>query len=595
MALKTKHIYQFGAYRLDPEEKVLERDGRAVSLPPKDLETLLVLAERAGHIVEKEELLDKVWPGVFIEEGNLARHIFNLRQVLGEGPDGRQYIETVPKRGYRFVGLLTEVDEPSESPGGAVAVASTPSQGVPHVSRKRLLWLWPLAALLAATAILVVWRFSLTRNPPAHRVMLAVLPFANLSGDAHEDYFADGLTEEMIAQLGQLQPAKLGVIARTSIVRYKNTKESIAQIGQELGVGYLLEGSVRRGGGRVRITAQLIQSAQQTHVWAETYERPVTDVLSIQKEIAEKISDSLSIELLPAEASSPEKGSTNFESYDNYLLGLHELGQGTKESVNKAIQYFQDGIAKSPKDARLYSALAKAYGAATTYYSSPFEVMPRAKEAASKAIELDPNFASAHVDLGYAHLFFDWDWPAAEREFRRALEINPSLPEAQLGYADYLGTLGRSDEALFRVRQAYLYDPLNVESRNEALWNYYFSGRMPETIDQCRKMIELEPAVGTPYSVLAMAYAQVGNRAETVRAADEVIRIGDSASDLATVASALAQVGEKTKANQTLSRALELAKHQYVCRFIVAAAYTELGENEKALQSLEQAFLQRST
>jgi serine/threonine-protein kinase len=330
-------------------------------------------------------------------------------------------------------------------------------------------------------------------------------------------------------------------------------------------------------------------------VWAETYERPVTDVLSIQKEIAEKISDSLSIELLPAEASSPEKGSTNFESYDNYLLGLHELGQGTKESVNKAIQYFQDGIAKSPKDARLYSALAKAYGAATTYYSSPFEVMPRAKEAASKAIELDPNFASAHVDLGYAHLFFDWDWPAAEREFRRALEINPSLPEAQLGYADYLGTLGRSDEALFRVRQAYLYDPLNVESRNEALWNYYFSGRMPETIDQCRKMIELEPAVGTPYSVLAMAYAQVGNRAETVRAADEVIRIGDSASDLATVASALAQVGEKTKANQTLSRALELAKHQYVCRFIVAAAYTELGENEKALQSLEQAFLQRST
>jgi TolB-like protein/DNA-binding winged helix-turn-helix (wHTH) protein len=546
MALKTKHIYQFGAYRLDPEEKVLERDGQAVSLPPKDLETLLVLAERAGHIVEKEELLERVWPGVFIEEGNLARHVFNLRQVLGEGPDGRQYIETVPKRGYRFVGLLQEHDEPAESQA-AVAVANDQPRTPLPGSRRQTLWLWSLALVLAVTAILVVWRFSLTRNPPAHRVMLAVLPFANLSGDAHEDYFADGLTEEMIAHLGQLQPAKLGVIARTSIVRYKNTKESIAQIGQELGVGYLLEGSVRRGGGRVRITAQLIQSAQQTHVWAETYERPVTDVLSIQKEIAEKISDSLSIELLPAEASSPANGSTNFESYDNYLLGLHELGQGTKESVNKAIQYFQDGIAKSPKDARLYSALAKAYGAATTYYSSPFEVMPRAKEAASKAVELDPNFASAHVDLGYAHLFFDWDWPAAEREFRRALEINPSLPEAQLGYADYLGTLGRSDEALFRVQQAYLYDPLNVESRNEALWNYYFSGRMPETIDQCRKMIELEPAVGTPYSVLAMAYAQVGNRAETVRAADEVIRIGNSASDLATVASALAQVGEKAR------------------------------------------------
>lgn len=590
--MKTKHIYQFGSYRLDAEERVLERDGQAVSIPPKDLDMLFVLVEKAGHIVEKEELLQRVWPGVFIEEGNLARHVFNLRQVLGEGPDGRKYIETVPKRGYRFVGLLKEVDQP---PSTQVVASAEQLRVAPDVSRGRTLWLWPTAMILAAVAILVTWRFWPTRNPPAQRVMLAVLPFANLSGDAHEDYLADGLTEEMIAQLGQLQPARLGVIARTSIVRYKNTKENIAQIGKELGVGYLLEGSVRRGGGRVRITAQLIQAAAQTHVWAETYERPVTDVLAIQKEIADRVTHSLSIELLPAQESALAPSPVNLESYDKYLLGRHELELGTRESVSKAIDYLQAAIAQDPKDARLYSALAKAYGAATTYYSSPFEVMPRAKEAASKAIELNPNFASAHVDLGYAHLFFDWDWPAAEKEFRRALEINPSLADAQLGYADYLGTLGRSDEALSRVQQAYLYDPLNVESRAEALWIYYFSGRMPETIDQCHKMIELEPAVGTPYSVLAMAHAQLGNRDETARAADEVIRIGNSASDLATVASALAQVGEKAKANQTLSRALELAKHQYVCRFIVATAYTELGENEKALESLEQAFLQRST
>jgi TolB-like protein/DNA-binding winged helix-turn-helix (wHTH) protein/Flp pilus assembly protein TadD len=593
-ALKIKHIYEFDCYRLDTEEKVLKRDGKAVQIPPKDLETLQALVERAGHIVEKDELLEKVWPGVFIEEGNLARHIFNLRQVLGEGPDGRQYIETVPKRGYRFVGLLEQHDEPADAPDAAL-VASTPSQGAPHVSRRRLLWLWPLAALLALTAILVVWRLSLTRNAPPQRVMLAVLPFANLSGDVHEDYFADGLTEEMIAQLGQLQPAKLGVIARTSIVRYKNTKENIAQIGQELGVGYLLEGSVRRGGGRVRITAQLIQATQQTHVWAETYERPVTDVLSIQKEIAEKIRNSLSIELLPAKPDSPADGPTNFESYDNYLLGLHELGQGTKDSVNKAIQYFQDGIAKDPKDARLYSALAEAYAAATTYYSSPAEVMPRAKEAALRAVELDPTLASAHANLGYVHLFFDWDWPSAEKEYRLALEINPSSPDAQLGYANYLGTLGRFDEALSRVQQAYLYDPLAVGSRNEALWIYYFSGRMPETIEQCRKTIELEPAAGTAYAVLTMAYAQLGKHSETLRAAENAIRIANNPSGLATTASALAQVGEKSKANQVLGTALEEAKRQYVCRFIVATAYTELGENEKALESLQQAFVQRST
>ena len=198
---------------------------------------------------------------------------------------------------------------------------------------------------------------------------------------------------------------------------------------------------MRRGGDRVRITAQLIRATEQTHLWAESYERPLTDVLNIQREIAEKITHSLSIQLLPAQTSASAISPVNLESYDKYLLGLHELGEDTRESVNKAIHYFQEGIAKDPKDARLYVALAEAYNASTTYYSSPAEVMPRAKEAAQSAVELDANLASAHVKLGYVRLFFDWDWSAAEREYRRALEINPSLPEAQLGYANYLGTV----------------------------------------------------------------------------------------------------------------------------------------------------------
>jgi TolB-like protein/DNA-binding winged helix-turn-helix (wHTH) protein/Tfp pilus assembly protein PilF len=592
--LKTKHIYQFGAYHLDTKEKVLVREGQPVALPPKDLETLVVLVERAGHIVGKEELLEKVWPGVFIEENNLARRVFNLRQALGDAPDGRKYIETVPKRGYRFVGSVQERGDSSESSVPALPPIDSP-QPAPRLKRWKILWVRALAVALVVAASLLAQRFWQAGNASPQRVMLAVLPFENLSGNANEDYFSDGLTEEMIAQLGQVQPSRLGVVARTSVVHYKNTKESIAQIGRELGVGYVMEGSVRRAGGRVRITAQLIQAAQQTHVWAETYERPLDDVLTIQREIAQKITDSLSIELLPAEAQSDANAHINLERYDNYLLGLHELGQGTKGSVTKAIQYFQEAIEKDPKDARLYSALSQAYDAATTYYSSPADVMPRAKEAALKAVELDPNLASAHVKLGYVHLFFDWDWPAAEKEYRRALEINPSSPEAQLGYANYLGTLGRFDEALSRVQQAYLYDPLAVESRNEALWIYYFSGRMRETIDQCHRTIELEPGAGTPYIVLAMAHAQMGKRAETLRATEDATRFADFPSGNATTASALAQVGEKMKAQQILDRALEQAKRQYVCRFIVATAYTELGDNEKALESLQQAFLQRST
>lgn len=594
--MKSKHLYGFGSYRLDALERVLLHDGQPVTLPPKDLETLLVLVERAGHIVEKEELLEKVWPGVFVEEGNLARHIFNLRQVLGDSPDGRKYIETIPKRGYRFVAAVHEDSEPA-APHLAAPQASEPAHSAVSPGQKRSLWLWPLAllAVLAVTMILIARHFWSLRNPSPERVMLAVLPFANLSGDAHEDYFADGLTEEMITQLGQLQPRRLGVIARTSTIRYKDTKETAAQIGQELGVGYLLEGSVRRGGERVRVTAQLIQAAEQTHLWAETYERPLTDVLSIQREIAEKITHSLSIQLLPGATSVSANSDVNFESYDKYLLGLHELGEGTRESENKAIQYFQEGIAKDPNDARLYAALGEAYHAQTTYHSSPTEVMPLAKEAALRALELDPNLASAHVTLGNVRLIFDWDWAAAETEYRRALDINPSSPEAQLGYATYLATLGHFDEAISRVQQAYLFDPLAVESRSEALWIYYFSGRMPETVTQCEKTIELEPAADLPYAMLALAYAQMGQRTETLRAAENAIRLANSPSVITTTASALARVGQSHEAKQLLSKALEQAKERYVCRFLVAATYTELGENEKALESLDQAFLQRST
>jgi len=571
----------------------LSRDGEAVLIPPKDLETLVVLVESAGHIVEKGELLEKVWPGVYIEEGNLARRIFNLRQVLGESPDGSKFIETIPKRGYRFVGAVRDQGEEASSS----AVASLISDQPQHLENdyKKRFWLIALGTLVIVSAIYVTLRLHPTRTASPQRVMLAVLPFENLSGSPDEDYFADGLTQEMIAQLGQVQPAKLGVIARTSTVRYKHTAEPIVQIGQELGVAYVLEGSVRRSGDRVRITAQLIQAAQQTHIWAETYERSLDDVLNIQREIAGKITTSLSIELLPAGARSDASRPVHLDSYDKYLLGLHELGRGTRESVAKAIQYFQEGIAKDPNNARLYAALSEAYEAATTYYSSPSEVMPKAKDAALKAVELDPNLANAHVKLGDARLFYDWDWSAAEKEYRLALEINPSLPDAQLGYADYLATIGRFDEALSRVQQAYLYDPLAVESRNEALWIYYFSGRMPETIDQCHKSIELEPAAGTPYAVLAIAYAQLGKHSETLQAAEEAVRVASNPSALATTASALAHVGAKTRAHQVLDQALQNAKEHYVCRYLVAAAYTELGENEEALQSLQEAFAQRST
>jgi serine/threonine protein kinase/Flp pilus assembly protein TadD len=485
--------------------------------------------------------------------------------------------------------LAAVATHPEDRPAGAVERAA------PRLSRRGGIALALVMLTSGLAAINTFRRNDSAAQPRETRAMLAVLPFENLTENADQQYFADGLTEEMTAQLGQLQPAKLGVIARTSTVRYKQAKQTAAQIGRELGVEYLLDGSVRRVGERVRVIAQLVHASKQTQLWTETYERPVTDVLHIQREIADHLIRSLSIQLLPARASTPAAGPVNFESYDKYLLGLHEVGKGTRDGGNKAIGYFKEALARNPGNARIHAALAQAYTAVNTYYSSPTEVMPLAREAAQRALALDQELAAAHVTLGNVRLLFDWDWSGAEREYRRALEINPNLPEANLGYATYLGTLGRFDEAISRVRQAYRFDPLALESRNEALWIYYFSGRMHETVEQCRQTIDLEPAAGLPYTMLALAYAHLGQRAETLRAAESAVRLADSPTILTTTASALARAGQRVEARQLLTRALALAKERYVCRFNVAAAYVDLGDTEQAFESLEQAYLQRST
>lgn len=551
-----------------------------------------MLVERAGHIVEKEELLEKVWPGVFIEEGNLSRRIFNLRQLLGHGLDDRPYIETIPKRGYRFTAMVRE----DGADGSAVMVASEqPEVRTNSGQPRRLASYFFFAGAVALTAILGTWLFWPRSSAPSQKIMLAVLPFDNLSEDPPEDYFADGLTDEMITQLGQLQPAQLGVIARTSAMRYKNSRLSASQICRELGVNYLLEGSVRQVGQRVRITAQLIQGTDQTNLWAETYETNLTDILNTQRDIAERIRRSLQVQLLAAHVNSP---AFHFdpEAYRKYLLGLNEFRKGTRDGIENAIHDFREAIAIDDQNPKLYAALAQAYMWSQPYYKSPTVEVPLAKEAALKALELDPTLAGAHVTMGEAHLLFDWDWKAAEAEYRKALDINPSSSEAQSGYANYLSTVGRHSEAVSHLQQAYLVDPLNVEARNEALWVYYFSGRMQQTVEQAQKTIEMEPQAGEPYALLALAYADLGQQSETVHAAENAARYAqNSPSELATAASALARAGQKVRARQLLEQALVLAKTHYVCRFIVAGVFADLGENEKALDSLQLAFQQRSS
>jgi tetratricopeptide (TPR) repeat protein len=386
------------------------------------------------------------------------------------------------------------------------------------------------------------------------------------------------------------------VIARTSAMRYKHTKESIAQIGHELGVNYVLEGSVRLAGQRVRITAQLIQAGDQTHLWAESYETALTDILKVQREIAERITGSLRLELLRSQKSGDTEAHFNPEAYRKYLLGLNEARKGTREAQGKAIQYFQEATAIDPQDARPYAALAEAYSASVPYYMGPKEAWPLIKQAAHKALEIDPNRADAHVTLGDTALLMDWDWAAAKAEYDRALAINPNSPAAHLGYEIYFATQGRHDEAIAHARQAFLIDPLAVEARTWTLWVNYDSGHLQETVDEAKRALELEPEAALPYALLALAHADLGQKDEAVKAAQNALRLGgDSGSVIATAASALARAGEPGRARQALSQALELEKRQYVCRFLVGAVYMDLGETDQAYQSLEKAFLQRSS
>jgi len=580
---------RFGVFEADFFAGELRKNGMKVKLHAQPLAVLKILLEHSGEVVTRDELKQRLWgSNTFVDfEHGLNKAINKLREALSDDADTPRYIQTLPRRGYRFIGPLT-MTKPAE--------LATP----PQRTKSKLRFTAAFASAGLVLFALGIYWFGIghrvSQTPPREKAMLAVLPFENMSGDQSEDYFADGLTEEMIAQLGQLQPAKLGVIARTSAMRYKHTKESIAQIGHELGVNYLLEGSVRLAGQRVRITAQLIQASDQTHRWAESYETALTDILKVQREIAERITGSLQLELLPSQKNLVTDVRFDPEAYRKYLLGLNEARKGTRDSQKKAIEYFQGAIVIDPHDARPYAALAEAYSASVPYYMGPREAWPLIEQAAHKALQINPNLASAHVTLGDTALLMDWDWQAAKVEYDRALEINPNLPEVHLGYEVYFATQGQHDEAIAHARQAFLIDPLAVEGRTWTLWVDYFSGHLQETVDEAKRTLELEPQGALPYALLALAYADLGKKDEAVQAAQNALRLGgDSGSVIATAASALARAGQQTPARRALNQALELEKRQYVCRFLVGGVYLDLGETDEAYQSLEKAFLQRSS
>jgi serine/threonine protein kinase/TolB-like protein/Flp pilus assembly protein TadD len=444
-----------------------------------------------------------------------------------------------------------------------------------------------LVALLALSALWVArrWQFKRTAAEASGIRSLAVLPLANLSGDHEQDYFADGMTEQLTTDLGQI--GALRVISRTSAMHYKNSNETLPEIAGELHVDAVIEGSVERVGNQVRITAQLIEASTDRHLWARSYERDLRSVLSLQDDVAQAIASEVRIKLTPQEHGQLTTArQVNPEAHELYLRGLYELRKGTEEGIEGAIKKFQQAVASDPNEALAYSGLADAYYDQSTILRAPLDVMPKAKAAAVRAIEIDDSLAEAHASLGYVKLNFDWDWPGAEREFHRALELNPNLPRAHTGYAHYLLTLRRTEEAGEQLNRADLIDPFSGQSHINKAYLLLLARRYPEAIQAATQLGDDR--------VIAMSYGELGRPEEAIAAADRAMKTARNPVFLAQIASAYALAGSKNKAGAMLSGIEAQARERYICGFNVACVYATLGEKEQAFTWLEKAYRDRS-
>ena len=427
-------------------------------------------------------------------------------------------------------------------------------------------------------------------KPPQGKIILAVLPFENLNRDAQEDYFCDGLTDEMINQLGRLVPQRLGVIARTSAMQYKGSQKRIDQIGRELKVGYVLETSVRREGAQVRIATQLIQVRDQSTLWTETYDYDVASIFSLETDVSRRIASSLALQLLPAQQMTQPQV-TSVEAYDAYLQGRYHWHKGSAEEARKARQYFEQAVRIDPNYAPGYAALA-GYGATDDI---PTKVaMSKAKEYALKALELDPSLTQAHTALAGIRFYGDWDWSGAESEFKRALELNPNDAEGRRVYSFYLLALGRFEEAMVEAQRAQDLDPISLLTSVNAGWTFYFARQYDRAIEKCRRALELDASSDGAHACLGQSYRAKGMRNEAIAEAERAVTLsGNNPARLVALARTYAAFGQQPEAKKLGRKLSEQAKVRYVSPYLLAMTRVALAEEDQALAALEQAFAER--
>jgi len=594
----TSKFYDFGRFRVDAAKRVLLRDGEPVLLPPKAFETLLRLLQEAGQVVTKPELMAAVWPDTFVEENNLNQCVSILRRALGDSPDGTPRVETIPRRGYRFVGPVIERDREGDGPGSGAPPAGTgpPQPERRSASRGRPRRVFALALLVAVLgpAVLLLRR---SHAPPPIR-SLAVLPFENLSGNAQEDYFAEGFTETLITNLARIQ--SLRVVSRTSVMHYKGSRATIPAIAHELGVDGVIEGTVLREGSRVRVTAQLVRVDSDSHLWADTYERETRDVLELQNEVARSIVREVRAKLTPQEHQVLNRArQVDPESYELYLKGRYFWNKRTQQTIPKAIEYFQRAVDKDPGYAAAYSGLADCYSSSGFSYDlaslAPIEAFTKAKAAAATALQIEDGLPDVHNSLGFIKLTHDWDFAGAEAEFKRALELDAKLANTHHWYAHYLIAIGRKDEALAESKRALELDPLSLILNTHLGWHYVMAHDYDNATAQLLKTLDLDSSYGLAHWYLGLAYEQKLMYPEAIaqlKRADGLL--GRHLAVEGDLAHAYAVSNNEAEARKVLDDLSRLSRQRYVSPFEIALIHFGLGRKDEGFDWLDRAYRERA-
>lgn len=586
MEQQGNHSYEFGRFRLKVAERVLLREGEIVPLTPKVFDILLTLVENRGQVVSKEDLMRRVWPSTFVEEGNLTQNISLLRKALGESPGGVQFIETVPRRGYRFVADITETGEAFDSSPliSAEIPVQKPAAVTVHPARRRTPAFIVAAALVVAGIIGLMYFTSKAGNTAAIQ-SIAVLPFVDESADPDGEYINDKIAESLINSLSKLP--QLRVVPRSVVASYKGKEIDPRKIGAELNVRAVVTGRMRRHGDIISIQADLIDLQNVAQLWGQHYDHKVSDVLLVQDDISRDIFENLRLKLNVEEKK-------QLEAYRLYLKGRNAWNKRTGDALQEAIEFFNQALAIDPNNSAAYAGLADCYNMLVVYGRlQPKEGFPKAKEAALKALEIDETSAEAHTSLAFIKFRWDWNRTETESEFQTAIKLKPAYAPAHQWYSSYLVAVERFDEAIAEAKRTEELEPLQFVASSHLGWIYYLSGKNDEAIEQCRKILELDPSSFPARRYLGLAYEAKGMYPEAISEFQTGVKLSGSPLMLALLGHAYAVAGKRAEAQQVLTDLQQLQSQRYVSPYTVAAIYAGLGDHEQAFKWLDRAVEER--